>query len=280
MDGREERLTRAVYQIGAERGRRRVAPPNPFSDGMIISVDKPLGWTSFDLVNLFRRLACTELNLKRLKVGHAGTLDPLATGVVVLCTGRFTKRIEELQDHDKCYEATIRLGATTPSFDLEHSIDAFFPYDHLTEEEIRTALRSYEGEIDQVPPAYSAAKIGGERAYMIARRGDEVELPAKRVRFDRIELLSYEAPLARVRVTGGKGIFIRALARDLGEQLGCGAHLTRLRRTRVGDRSVEDCIRPEDFESFIRQTLDVYASVHQTDLRAWRDRIAAEGENR
>ena len=169
MDGREERLTRAVYQIGAERGRRRVAPPNPFSDGMIISVDKPLGWTSFDLVNLFRRLACTELNLKRLKVGHAGTLDPLATGVVVLCTGRFTKRIEELQDHDKCYEATIRLGATTPSFDLEHSIDAFFPYDHLTEEEIRTALRSYEGEIDQVPPAYSAAKIGGARGSSSAR---------------------------------------------------------------------------------------------------------------
>ena len=240
MDDREERLTRAVYQIGAERGRRRVAPPNPFSDGMIISVDKPLGWTSFDLVNLFRRLACMELNLKRLKVGHAGTLDPLATGVVVLCTGRFTKRIEELQDHDKCYEATIRLGATTPSFDLEHSIDAFYTYDHLTEKEIRTALLSYEGEIDQVPPAYSAAKIGGE----------------------------------------GKGIFIRALARDLGEQLGCGAHLTRLRRTRVGDRRVEECIRPEDFVPFIRQTLDAYASVHQTDLRAWRDRIAAEGENR
>lgn len=276
MVERETRLTREVYQTGAERGRLLVAPPNPFSEGMIVSVDKPLGWTSFDLVNLFRRLACAELNLKKLKVGHAGTLDPMATGVVVLCTGAFTKRIEELQDHTKTYDVTMRLGATTPSYDLEHSIDALYPYDQVTEEMVREALRSYEGEIDQVPPAFSAAKIGGERAYMKARRGDEVELRAKRVRFDSIELLSYQPPLVRARVTGGKGIFIRALARDVGEQLGCGAHLTRLRRTRVGERTVEECIRPEDFESFIRSTLDAYVSVHQTELRAWLERRERE----
>lgn len=265
----EERLTRAVYRIDEAKGRMRVAPPNPFSEGMIVSVDKPLGWTSFDLVNLFRRLACTELNLRKLKVGHAGTLDPMATGVVVLTTGRFTKRIEELQDHTKTYEVTMRLGATTPSYDLEHGIDALYPYEHITEEEVRRALEAYEGEIDQVPPAFSAAKIDGERAYMKARRGDEVELRARRVRFDRIELLSFDAPLVRARVTGGKGIFIRALARDVGEDLGCGAHLTQLRRTRVGERTVEECLRPEDFQSFIRETLDAYVSVHQTDMRAW-----------
>lgn len=271
-------LTRAVYRIGEEKGRRSVPPPNPFSEGMIVSVDKPIGWSSFDLVNLFRRLACEELNIRRLKVGHAGTLDPMATGVVVLCTGRFTKRIEELQDHTKCYEVTMRLGATTPSFDLEHSIDALYPYDQITEAEVREVLKSFEGEVDQIPPAYSAAKIGGERAYLKARRGDEVELRAKRVRFDTIELRSFEPPLLRLRVTGGKGIFIRALARDLGERLGCGAHLTRLRRTRVGERTVGSCIRPEDFRSFICRTLDAYVSVHQTELRAWLSEQGLEGK--
>lgn len=276
----EERLTREVYRVDAAKGRMQVAPPNPFSEGMIVSADKPLGWSSFDLVNLFRRLACEALNIRRLKVGHAGTLDPMATGVVVLCTGQYTKRIEELQDHTKTYRVTMRLGATTPSYDLEHSIDALYPYDRITEEEVRRALQAYEGEIDQVPPLYSAAKIDGERAYLKARRGDDAELRPKRVRFDRIALESYDPPLVRAEVTGGKGIFIRALARDVGRDLGCGAHLTRLRRTRVGERTVEECLRPEDFGPFIEKTLDLYVSTHQTDLRAWLESRNSEKEER
>lgn len=218
-----------------------------FEEGEILHFDKPLMWTSFDLVAKVRRLLCAHLGVKRLKVGHAGTLDPLATGVVTICTGRATKHIEELQALDKEYVATLQLGATTPSFDMEQPVDATYP--HITRESLLETLQSFVGEIQQVPPAFSACKIDGHRAYDLARKGKDVDLRAKTLVISKIELLDFDqqAMLATIRVVCSKGTYIRALARDIGEALGSGAYLTSLRRTRVGDVRVEDCIRIEDF---------------------------------
>ena len=220
-----------------------------FEEGEILHFDKPLMWTSFDLVAKVRRLLCAHLGVKRLKVGHAGTLDPLATGVVTICTGRATKRIEELQALDKEYVATLQLGATTPSFDMEQPVDATYPTSHITRESLLETLQSFVGEIQQVPPAFSACKIDGHRAYDLARKGKDVDLRAKTLVISEIELLDFDqqAMLATIRVVCSKGTYIRALARDIGEALGSGAYLTSLRRTRVGDVRVEDCISIEDF---------------------------------
>lgn len=210
-------------------------------EGEIFYVDKPLRWTSFDVVKRVRGELSRRTGIKKLKVGHAGTLDPLATGVIVVVTGRATKRIDELQAHVKEYVADIRLGATTPSYDLETEIDAAYPWEHITEESVREALKRFTGTIMQVPPAYSACKVDGKRAYKLARKGREVEIKPKRLVIDEIELLSMEMPVVRIRVVCSKGTYIRALARDIGEALGSGAHLTALRRTRVGDVCVERC---------------------------------------
>lgn len=210
-------------------------------EGEIFYVDKPLRWTSFDVVKRVRGELSRRTGIKKLKVGHAGTLDPLATGVIVVVTGRATKRIDELQAHVKEYVADIRLGATTPSYDLETEIDATYPWEHITEESVREALKRFMGTIMQVPPAYSACKVDGKRAYKLARKGREVEIKPKRLVIDEIELLSMEMPVVRIRVVCSKGTYIRALARDIGEALGSGAHLTALRRTRVGDVCVERC---------------------------------------
>ena len=220
-----------------------------FEEGEILHFDKPLMWTSFDLVAKVRRLLCAHLGVKRLKVGHAGTLDPLATGVVTICTGRATKRIEELQALDKEYVATLQLGATTPSFDMEQPVDATYATSDITRESLLETLQSFVGEIQQVPPAFSACKIDGHRAYDLARKGKDVDLRAKTLVISEIELLDFDqqAMLATIRVVCSKGTYIRALARDIGEALGSGAYLTSLRRTRVGDVRVEDCIRIEDF---------------------------------
>jgi tRNA pseudouridine55 synthase len=191
--------------------------------------------------------------VKKLKVGHAGTLDPLATGVMILCTGKATKRIEELQYHTKEYVATLQLGATTPSFDLEHPIDATYPTSHITRERVEQVLKGFVGSIEQVPPAYSACKIEGERAYNLARNGEEVKLKAKTLVIDEIELLDYQLPYITIRVVCSKGTYIRALARDIGVALESGAHLTALRRTRVGEVSVEQCMQVEDFPAWLDQ---------------------------
>ena len=195
---------------------------------------------------------CRRIGEKKLKVGHAGTLDPLATGVMIVCTGKATKRIEELQYHTKEYVATLRLGATTPSFDLEHEVDATYPTEHITREMVEEVLQQFVGEIQQIPPAYSACKVDGNRAYDLARRGEEVNLKPKLLVIDEIELLKYDMPEIVIRVVCSKGTYIRALARDIGVALNSGAHLTALRRTRVGDVRVEDCLDPREFAEWIQ----------------------------
>lgn len=222
-----------------------------FKDGAIICVNKPYGWTSFGVVNKVRYFVCRKQGVKKLKVGHAGTLDPLATGVMILCTGRATKRIEEFQAHTKEYVATLRLGATTPSFDLEKEIDATYPIDHITRELVEETLRQFVGSIEQVPPAFSACKVDGKRAYDLARKGREVELKPKTLVIDEIELLACELPDIRIRVVCSKGTYIRALARDIGIALHSGAHLTALERTRVGDVRLEDCLALDQVEAWV-----------------------------
>ena len=180
-------------------------------------------------------------------MGHAGTLDPLATGVMILCTGKNTKLIESFQYQTKEYVATIKLGATTPSFDLETEIDAEYPVEHITEDLVKQTLNKFIGEIKQIPPTYSAIKINGKRAYEYARKGDEVELKPKTLVIDEIELLDYKMPEIVVRVVCSKGTYIRALARDIGEALNSGGHLTALRRTRIGDIRVENCLQYDNF---------------------------------
>lgn len=214
---------------------------NPL-EGEILYIDKPLHWSSFDAVKRVRGIMARRLKIKKMKVGHAGTLDPLATGVMIVCTGRATKRIDELQAHTKEYVATIALGATTPSFDLETEIDATYPTEHITREMVEEVLTKFTGRIEQVPPAFSACKIDGKRAYKMARKGKEVELKAKILVIDEIELLEYSQQSIVVRVVCSKGTYIRALARDIGQALNSGGHLTALRRTRVGDVKVEDCL--------------------------------------
>lgn len=210
-------------------------------EGEIFYVDKPLRWTSFDVVKRIRGVLSRKTGIKKLKVGHAGTLDPLATGVMTVVTGRATKRIEELQAHTKEYVAEIKLGATTPSFDLETEIDAEYQWQHIGKDRIEEVLKSFVGAIKQVPPAYSACKIDGKRAYKMARKGKEVNIKAKELVIDEIELLAAELPIITIRIVCSKGTYIRALARDIGVALDSGAHLVGLRRTRVGNVRVEDC---------------------------------------
>lgn len=224
-----------------------------FQAGQILAFDKPYRATSFHEVAHVRRLLTRKVG-KRLKVGHAGTLDPLATGVLVICTGLATKRIEELQGHTKEYVAELRLGATTPSFDLEHPVDAIFPTEHITEPLVHSALSAFTGDILQVPPAFSACHAGGKRAYELARKGHEVQLAPKSVHIDEIVLEELHLPdYMRIRVTCGKGTYIRSLARDIGVAIGSGAHLLSLRRTRVGNIHVKDCFTHETFETWLNQ---------------------------
>lgn len=220
-----------------------------FEQGEILAFDKPLRWTSFDLVAKVRYNLCRKLGTKKLKVGHSGTLDPLATGVVIVCTGKKTKLIEQLQYDVKEYVATLQLGATTPSFDLEKDIDATYPTAHITRELIDQTLPTFLGEQWQVPPIFSAVQINGKRAYDFARKGETVELKPKLLKIDEIEVLAFDPATMQltIRVVCSKGTYIRALARDIGERLHSGAHLIALRRIRVGDVRVEDCTTIDGF---------------------------------
>lgn len=224
-----------------------------FKEGEVLYFDKPLKWTSFAVVNKIRYHICRKLGIKKIKVGHAGTLDPLATGVMIICTGKATKRIEEFQYHTKEYIATLQLGATTPSFDLEKEIDATYPTEHITRELVEETLKRFIGSIEQVPPVFSACKVDGKRAYDLARKGEEVELKAKTLVIDEIELLECNLPEIKIRVVCSKGTYIRALARDIGEALHSGAHLTGLIRTRVGKVKLEDCLQVTDFPEWLDQ---------------------------
>ncbi|MDR2841467.1 MAG: tRNA pseudouridine(55) synthase TruB, partial [Paludibacter sp.] len=215
-------------------------------EGEIFYVNKPLHWTSFNLVSKLRWKMQKTLGIKKIKVGHAGTLDPLATGVMIICTGRATKRIDEFQAQTKEYVATLKLGATTPSFDLELAIDHEYPTEHITQELVEQVITTFVGEIWQTPPIYSAVKVDGKRAYDYARQGKEVEMQPKLLVIDEIELLSFADNLLTIRVVCSKGTYIRALARDIGKALGSGAHLTALCRTRVGEVKIADCYEIDD----------------------------------
>lgn len=224
-----------------------------FIQGETLYFDKPYRWTSFDVVAKVRWLLCRKLGVKKLKVGHAGTLDPLATGVVVVCTGRSTKRIDEIQAHTKEYVATLQFGATTPSYDLEKPIDQTYPTEHITRSLIDEVLPRFMGRIEQVPPAFSACKVDGDRAYKLARKGEEVKLKAKVLVIDELEVQNFDADNMQLtlRIVCSKGTYIRALARDIGEAAGSGAHLIALRRTRVGEVKIDDCMQVEDFAEWL-----------------------------
>ncbi len=224
-----------------------------FQKGEIIAVNKPYGMSSFGALARVRYLISRRMGVKRVKTGHAGTLDPLATGVLILCTGRATKRIEELQAHSKEYTATLQLGATTPSYDMEHPVDATFPTSHITRESIENVLARFVGDIEQVPPSYSACKINGNRAYELKRKGKDVELTPKNIHIDSIELTDFDEETMRmgIRVNCGKGTYIRALARDIGHALGSGAYLTTLCRTRVGEFTIDRCLNLDEVEEWL-----------------------------
>ncbi len=224
-----------------------------FVAGEILAFDKPYTWTSFDVVGKVRWMLCRKLGVKKLKVGHTGTLDPLATGVVVVCTGRKTKEIDALQAHVKEYVATLQLGATTPSYDLEKPVDKTYPTEHITREKIDAVIPQFLGEIWQVPPIFSAVQVDGKRAYSYARAGEEVELKPKLLAIDEIEVVAFDEEKMQLtlRIVCSKGTYIRALARDIGEALDSGAHLIALRRIRVGETRVEDCLTIEQFEKIL-----------------------------
>lgn len=225
-----------------------------FQTGEIIAIDKPYHMSSFGALAHIRYVLSKFLHHK-VKIGHAGTLDPLATGVLVLCTGKKTKEIEQLQTHTKEYTATLQLGATTASYDLEHTVNHTYPTRHITRQLIEETLPQFVGDIQQVPPTYSAVKVNGDRAYALRRAGEDVTLKPKNVRIDEIELTHYddENKQLGLRVVCGKGTYIRSLARDLGRALGSGAFLTELRRTRVGDFTVDNCVSFENFREWLEQ---------------------------
>ena len=226
-----------------------------FEEGEILAFDKPLHWTSFDLVAKVRYNLCRKLEKKKLKVGHSGTLDPLATGVVIICTGKKTKMIETLQYDVKEYIATLQLGATTPSYDMEKEVGSTYPTEHITRALIDETIPHFVGEQWQVPPMFSAVQINGKRAYDLARKGEQVELKPKLLKIDEIELISFDEEKMQltIRVVCSKGTYIRALARDIGEKLHSGAYLTALRRTRVGNTRVEECMTIEQFLALLNE---------------------------
>lgn len=226
-----------------------------FTEGEYIYINKPYGMTSFGALAYVRTRISKKMGVKRVKTGHAGTLDPLATGVLILCTGKKTKEIERLQLDSKEYTATLQLGATTPSYDMEHEVNATYPIEHITREQIERVLAGFVGDIQQVPPSYSACKVGGDRAYELKRKGKDVELKAKTVHVEAIELTGFDPATMQmsIRVECGKGTYIRSLARDIGRALNSGAYLTALCRTRLGNIHIEDCITLDAFPQWLEQ---------------------------
>lgn len=224
-----------------------------FPEGEVLLFDKPLNWTSFDLVNKIRIMLRSNLGIKKIKVGHAGTLDPLATGLMIICTGKFTKRIDEFSNLDKEYIATIHLGETTPSFDLETAPDRKYPTDHITFEMVQKALNDFLGEQEQLPPMYSAKFIDGKRAYEYARKGIEGKLEPVRISFREIELIDFKLPEVRVRLVCSKGTYIRSFARDFGNALGSGAYISALQRSSIGDYRLTESLTLEKFQLILQQ---------------------------
>ena len=224
-----------------------------FEEGQVLLFNKPLYWTSFDLVNKVRIIIRSAFSIKKIKVGHAGTLDPLASGLLIICTGKATKKIDEFRDLDKEYVATFHLGETTPSFDLETETDNKYPTDHISEELVRETLVSFLGEQKQLPPMYSAKLIAGKRAYEFARKGIHKELVPVTVFFREIELLSFGVPETKIRLVCSKGTYIRSFARDFGLALKSGSYLSALERTAIGSYRVDDAYDLEKFQEYIGQ---------------------------
>lgn len=222
-----------------------------FKNGQILLIDKPLNWTSFQVVNKVRWLIKKSFKIKKIKVGHAGTLDPLASGLLIICTGKFTKRIPELQGQVKEYTGTFSLGGTTPSYDLETEIDENFPVDHISEEDLQKAAADFQGEIEQIPPVFSALKKDGKRLYEYARKGEEIEVQSRTIEIERFEIETANFPDVDFRVVCSKGTYIRSLAHDFGKALGSGAHLSALRRTAIGEYRVEDALTIESFQKLL-----------------------------
>ena len=224
-----------------------------FESGEIILINKPLHWTSFDVVKKVRNI------LRIKKIGHAGTLDPLATGLLILCTGKYTKKIDEIQAQEKEYTGHFTIGQTTPSFDLETEVDQTCDYQQISEEQIRASAATFVGQIEQVPPLFSAVKINGERAYALARRGEEAEIKAKTITIKAFEITAIELPLVHFKVICSKGTYIRSLARDFGVKLGCGAHLSQLIRTRIGEYTLNQTLTIEEIRAIRQQQLEQHA---------------------
>lgn len=223
-----------------------------FLDGQLLLIDKPLEWTSFDVVNKIRYTIRKQFNIKKIKVGHAGTLDPLATGLLIICTGKFTKQINDFMGMPKEYTGIIKLGATTPSYDLETEVDGHYPTDHITDELIEAARLQFTGEIDQVPPVFSAIKKDGQKAYEAARAGENIELKSRKINIYNLELERLNSTDLAFKVNCSKGTYIRSLAYDFGKALNSGAHLAQLRRTKIGDYDVDDA---EGVEAFVQSLL-------------------------
>ena len=228
-----------------------------YKDGQILLIDKPLHWTSFQAVNKLRWLIKKTFKIKKIKVGHAGTLDPLATGLLIICTGKFTKKIEELQGQIKEYTGTITLGATTPSYDLETEVDQTFDTDHITEQAILNTTKQFIGEIEQYPPVFSALKKDGKRLYEYAREGKAVEIKPRTIEIKEFEITKVNLPDVEFRVVCSKGTYIRSLAHDFGRALDSGGHLTELRRTKIGDYDVADGLSIETFENQLKEKVEV-----------------------
>ncbi len=228
-----------------------------FEEGEILLINKPLTWSSFDVINRFRYFLRKQCGIQKIKVGHAGTLDPLADGLLIVCTGKFTKRIDEFQGQEKEYTGTFRLGATTPSFDLEHEVDQTYETSHITEAMIYEAAIKFTGDLEQVPPVFSAIKVGGKRAYKFARNEQDIELNSRPVNIREFEITRIEMPEVDFRISCSKGTYIRSLARDFGLALGSGAHLTALRRTRIGEFLLKDAWELEDLMADITKKSDL-----------------------
>jgi tRNA pseudouridine55 synthase len=220
-----------------------------FEQGQVLLIDKPFKWTSFDVIQKLRKIIGIR------KIGHAGTLDPLATGLLIICTGKFTKRINEYMAQEKEYTGTITLGATTPTYDLESTPENFKPVEHITDEAIQTAIKKFIGEIEQIPPAHSAIKVGGTRVYELARQGKEVKLEPRRITIKDFEITKIEMPIIHFKVVCSTGTYIRSLAYDVGEALGCGGHLSSLCRTRIGEFAIANAMTPEVFEKKVKENL-------------------------
>ncbi len=220
-----------------------------FEQGQVLLIDKPLKWTSFDVIQKLRKI------LRIRKIGHAGTLDPLATGLLIICTGKFTKRINEYMAQEKEYTGTFTLGATTPTYDLESEPENFRPVEAITEEMINSATKNFIGEIFQVPPIHSAIKIGGTRVYELARQGKEVKLEPRKITIKEFDITKIEMPIVHFKVVCSTGTYIRSLAYDFGEALGCGAHLSSLCRTRIGEFTIADAMSLEAFEKKVNESL-------------------------